>query len=502
MKRLRILTLFIGVVVVFSACSDKADREVKAAVASFVSNHEETVGFGYVDVNALLDKSELSELPAIGSVIRQNSKRIGASFDMDQNLFYALGGPLSRDGTPERVFAFAQVKNADSLKAFFNETGYFFEEENGKDVYYDMTTAIGIADGIVVVVTGDFDGEPKESLMMAFEKSEQQVKGDHIPAILNEKTDVLVAAHLKNLYATSNTSLTGLPEAQKKEIEEMANGSFYSAQIDFEKGALTVDVNTNRVSDKLREAYFFNENSTQDIVEKIGPGAPVMAMATNMDVAKMEQFMNRFSPQTTKRLYRSLGMGGFVMQALTADGLASVVNGQLGVAVTALPEMNGSGAMIPALNAYVKMGENRDVVKELVQSFAKEGEVEALGEGFYRYQAALLSMEEESMILHSNDSTRANFRVAALEKKEGMESFGEEPFHLFVDLKEVNRAEMVIGPRELQLLFDIASTLTIDANNEGAKLRIELLDKEENVLKQLRDAFKNKLQSNMPNFAS
>ena len=502
MKRVRFLSLIIGAVVVLSACSGKAKWEVKNAVASFVSNQEESVGFGYIDVNALLTKSEIFDVSPIGTVIRQNSERIGASFDLNQNIFYALDGPLSRKGIPERVFAFAQVKNKDSLKTFFNETGYFFEEEKGMDVYHDMTTAIGIANGIVIVVTGDFDGEPKKSLMTAFENCEQKVKGEHVSAILNETTDVLVAADLKNLYATSNTSLTGLPEARKKEIKEMVEESYYSAQIDFIKGALTVDVNTSRVSDKLKNAYFFNDASTHDIVDKIGPGAPIMAVTTNMDVAKMEAFMNRFSPQLTKRLYRSLGMGGFIMQALTADGLASIAKGEIGVAMTALPEMNGSGAMIPALNAYLTMGKNKDLVKELVHSFAQEGEVEDLGEGFYRYQTALLSLEGQSMILHSNDSTKANFRVAALEKKEGMEQFGEEPFNLFIDLKEVNEADMVIGPKELQLLFDIASALTIKANNEGALLRIELLNKEENVLKQLRDAFKKQLQSNIPSFAS
>ena len=111
MKRVRFLSLIIGAVIVLSACSDKAKWEVKNAVASFVSNQEESVGFGYIDINALLTKSEIFDVSPIGTVIRQNSERIGASFDLNQNIFYALDGPLSRKGIPERVFAFAQVKS-------------------------------------------------------------------------------------------------------------------------------------------------------------------------------------------------------------------------------------------------------------------------------------------------------------------------------------------------------------------------------------------------------
>lgn len=476
------LILLFSVIGLYS-CDKQEDRSVKDAALSLVTNQEDIVNYGYVDVSKIIDKGELEKVDVLGPVIKNNLNGMKSAINIDDRLYFALSGPYDKDGKPSKVIGLAKIVNKDSVQTFFSEMGFMFEEEENKLVYYDMSTAIGIDDNFVVFVTADFQGDPKGTLMEAFKNINDKDKDGKIADILNEDTDILMAANLSNLYATSNTSLQNLPKEQKKEIAEMVKGSHISAQIHFNPGNLTLDINTSRVSQTMKDAYFFKSTGAEKAASSIGPGKPILGMATALDIAKMEKFINRFSPGAAKEVYGSLGIGGFFLQAMGSEGIASLVNGDIGMNLTGIDAEEMMYGGLPVFNAYVGLGSNGDNLKDLIHTYSEEGTFEDLGDGYYRMNSAILHAKNDALILHSNDSLKERFIVSPVEKRIGMENFGNKPLFIYADFKQVEAMELPLS-KQAKMFVELTEYGTVEGDNEGISIKLNMKNSTDNALKQ------------------
>lgn len=484
MKNTIYLFVIASFVTLFVACENKEDRSIKDAAVSLVSNQDDIVNYGFIDVKKLVEKGELEKVDVIGQVVMNNLNEIKSAIRIEDKLFYALAGPYDRNGMPSKVIGMAKVVSKDSVLAFFAEMGFMFEEEKGKSVYHDMSTAIGVDEQFVVFVTADFDGDPKLALLDAFKYMNKKEHDDKVAQVLNEETELLLATNLKNLYATSNTSLGQLPEVQQKEIEEMVEDSHVSMKLDFNPGNIAMHVNTSRVSESMKNAFFFKENGAEKAAAAIGPGQPIFGMAAALDIAKMEQFINQFSPGAAKEMYRSLGIGGFFIQAMGSKGIASLVNGDLGVNLTGIDPEEMMYGGVPAFNAYVGLGSNGQNIKDLIHTYAEEGTIEDLEDGYYRMNSAILLAKEDAFVLHSNDSTRENFSEQPIERRSGMDNFGNKPLFIFADFKQVNEMGLPV-PREVQMFVELTDYGTIEGDHEGVTLKLIMKNSADNALKQV-----------------
>lgn len=481
-KTLHYFALIISILTFFS-CDNKEDRDIKDAAVALVSNQDDIVNYGYIDITKIVDKGELASVDVIGPVVQQNLDAMKSAIQVDEKLYFALSGPFDRDGTPSRVTGLAKIVNKDSVQAFFSEMGFMFEEEKGKLVYYDMNSAIGIDDNFVVFVTADFQGNTKEALFEAFNNINDKDRNDKVAEILNEETDILAATNLKGLYTTSNTSLERLPKEKIKEIQEMVDDSHISTTIDFNPGNLTVNVNTARVNPAMKEAFFFKEEGAAKAAASIGPGKPILGIAAALDVAKMEQFVNRFSPGAAKNVYKSLGLGGFFLQAMGSEGIAAIINGDIGVNLTGVDAEEMMYGGVPTFNAYVGLGSNGDNIKDLIQTYADEGTIEDLQDGYYRSNAAILYAKENALLLHSNDSLKERFKIMPVERRQGMENFGNKPLFIYADFKQLQEMELPLS-REAQLFIELTEYGTLEGDDEGITLKLMMKNQTDNALKQ------------------
>lgn len=483
---------FISLIIAFTACKDEETVALKSSVASFVSSHQDVIGYGYVDIKTILKKGEIESLSGIGSFFKNQMSEMEKGISIKNGIHYAMTGPLDREGLPEKVFMFMSVENKDSLQGMFEEMGYPFEEEKGVMMYDDMTTAIGFNDQLAIMITSTAEGDIKDELKTSFIKVTDKKQNPKVVEILDLETDILLGTNLANLYSTSNTSLNSLSAEQRKEITEMVEDGHYSTSVDFNPGNITISANTERISDKLKEAFFFKSDNSNKIVSKLGPGKPSIAFSAALDIPKMEKFLKRMNPQATKDLYRSLGMGGFFLHALGGEGIGSVVSGELGFALNTVPDMQS--AMIPEFNFYAGLGENNELVNDLISTFGEEGDVEDLGDGYYRYDQSMAKVNSDEFILHSNEESKETFKISTLERVRGMESFGDKPFSLFVDIKQLKAAEFPMPSKEAELLLELADYLMIEADNSGAKIVLQFTDTNQNALGQIVGALKKKLE--------
>lgn len=481
------LIIVITTLIISSCGKDKNKVKVKSAVASFATSHQDVIGYGYIDIKQILNKSDLESVEGIGKGFVDIFTSLESGVNLESGIYYAFTGPLDNNGMPDKVFAFFPVENKDSLKVKLEEEmGYLFEEEDGLMMYDDMSTAIGFNDEIAIVVMTQFGEDPKEELKSAFIKTTSKDQNPKIVEILDLETDILLGTNLSNLYNTSNTSLNTLPEKRKKEILAMVEDGHYSATIDFNDGNITAELNTDRVSDALKEEYFFKSDFESAIFEKLGPGTPIVALATAMDVNKMEELMILVQPEGADSPIKYLGLGD--------QKVGDIIDGEFGFALNSAPDMMGSG-MIPAFNFYASVGENYEFLSDMAKVYSEEGVIEDLGEGYYRYQETSIAyFNNEAIILQSNAVDKANFKTGKLNNIRGMNNFGEKPLSVFIDVAALNKAEVSGFANDAELLLKLTDYITIEADNKGSKMVIQLLNKNENVLSQILEAFRSDLK--------
>lgn len=474
---------------VISSCGkDKKEIQIKSAVASFATNYDGVVGYGYVHLKQILDKSGLAEVEGLGKGVVDVFTSLESGVNMDNGIHYAFTGPFDRNGMPDNGFVFFQVENKDSLLAIFDKKmGYLFEEEDGLMIYDDMSSAIGFNDEIAIIVATQFGEKPKEVLKSAFIAANNDKKNPKVVEILNLETDILSGVNLENLYKTANTSLNNLPEERRKKLNKMVEDGHYSTTIDFNDGNITAEINTERVSDELKSKYFFKADYESTIFEKLGPGKPLIAFASAMDIKKMEEFITFLQPEGEESIIKLLGLGD--------QSVSDIVNGEFGFALNSAPDMLVPG-MIPAFNFYASVGDNHEFLSDLANVYSEEGVIEDLGEGYYRYDSTSIAyLAKDEVLLQSNAQEKKAFKTGKLDKMSGFENFGEKPFSLYIDLEELNKAENASLGNKVELMLDLTDYVKVEADNTGAKVVIQLLNKDKNVLRQVLNAFKEDLKS-------
>ena len=490
--------LFTGVLIstALIGCKPKSTSDLNSDVAKFVSSSSEVVSYGYIDFNAIKDKSELTKIPDLGAFVNEQLSSIEGGLKLSDKIHFALEGPLNNNGMPKNAYVFLSVQNKDSLQNMFEEMGYFFEKENDLMVFYDMSIAIGFNDNIAVMVSANFGDEPKDILLNAFKSFLLKDKDERVTEILAQKTDILIASNIENLYKTSNTSLNSLSEDKQIELAKMVKGGHLVFSIDFNDGGLKAKLDISKVNEKLKAAYFFKDKGADEIKKSIGPGEALIAMALSFDVKKLEGLMTKFSPDSEKSFFSAFGPQGQMIESIVGKEISDMMNGNIGFIVKneGAKENTMEGGNIPNINLYLGLGKNTQNMMDLIETFSQEEMLEDLGEGYYKYDQSMMLIRDNTVILHSNDTLKKEFKVAPIQPIAEMKDFGNKPFSVFMDLKKFVDSDLDKTGGKFDMLFVLSDYLTVTGDNNEIVLELSLKNKKDNILKQVVSAFEEDLK--------
>ncbi|HLV41871.1 MAG TPA: hypothetical protein VKY37_06315 [Brumimicrobium sp.] len=497
--------LFIGALMftLLMGCKAKSTSELNSDVAKFVSASKEVISYGYIDFNAIKDKSELTKIPDLGSFINQQLSSIEGGVKLSDKIHFAIEGPLNKHGMPKNAYLFLSISNKDSLQKMFEEMGFFFEQENDLMVFYDMNMAVGFNENTVVMVSANFGDEPKDILMNAFKSFELSEKDERITEVLSQKTDVLIASHLENLYKTSNTSLENLSEEKQKELEKMVENGQLVFNLDFNKGDLTAKLDISKVNKKMKDAYFFKDKAANEITKNIGPGNPFIAMALSFDVEKLEDLMERFSPGSEKSFFSAFGPQGQMIESIVGEEVSDMMNGNIGLMVSSETSTKGSMGVenIPNINLYLGLGKNTSNMMDLLDTFSEEEMVQDLGDGYYKYDQSMMLVKDNAIIMHSNDTSKESFKVKPMETISEVKDFGNKPFTLFMDLKKLVDSDLNMTGGQYDVLIGLTDYLIITGDNDEIVLKLVLKNQKDNILKQVVNYYEEDLKRQAGNFS-
>ena len=115
-----------------------------------------------------------------------------------------------------------------------------------------------------------------------------------------------MGVNVASLYNTSDTDLSKLDKKKQKEIEDMVADSYVQTIFKFEDGAATIETK-NFFSDALMKRMFLNADGKAPLLAKLGKGDPRFGLSVNIDMKKMQAFMDEFSPDAADEWHEVWG---------------------------------------------------------------------------------------------------------------------------------------------------------------------------------------------------
>lgn len=459
----RLFSLFIACLFLFS-CSDKAGRPVKEAVSAFIKEHDNIVSFGTVDIQSILDKAEYKSIPKVGALIEERLRNV---LNTKSPVYFAMEGPFDRNGNPAATFAFVDVANKDSLVELLGSSGLYMEESGDMKYNLNSDVSIGVRGNLAILVVKKEEYDGKALLAAAFGETQGNVSGGRTDKLLAKKNDINVNLVLEKLYGTSNTDLAKLDEVKQNEIREMAKDSYFHANINFEKGKMTLNTE-NMFSAALQKRMFFKDDNQGSVKGKLGKGKACLGVASNFDIAKVESYIDDFAPQIKDKIFDSRTEISLAAMLLGDHPLAKVFNGVAGLVVVGDPRMTG---FVPEVNLNIGLGPE--------------------GKPFANVAASALLGKRFNYVVTDTDllasSPNAGAGQSTLIIPECGKDFGKEGLTAFADFADMDLQSFGL-PMQYKYI-GIIKNITFRMNNDRGELVVSALDPEKNILKQIVDLY-------------
>lgn len=466
----------------FMSCNSSKNQTFENKVISMLSQEDQLSVFGKVDYNSILNKAEYQSIPNFGTIISSVVSEFSSQIEIKKPIYFSLVGPYSKDGVPNQSIAYVSIKNADSLVSFLTQKGYDF---NKKETYYFSQVddlVVGVSGKIAILVHQEFFKNAEAIIAEKIAFLSKSETNENYQKILSSKGDIVVGYDIEKTYLSSSTSLDKLNKDLKEEVKEMVKDSYGQLSVNFEEGKLVLQTK-NYFSEQLKSHFFFKEDNQKSILKELGQGEAKMGLSINLDVEKLQKFIDKYSPDLMNQLSETIG-GPFQMAMVMSGekGLKGLISGKVGLVVFGEP--NEFGSIEPCFNAYVGLG--------------KQGySLAQMGKGFIENSDLKVVLKENGVSCFSSSKYERN--GMALKLPVGCENFGKEAISGFANFKDLDLTSFQLegGAKLIQLIESIHFFMNI----EGGEFVINLKDKKHNVLKQVVDFELKEFESHLSNLA-
>jgi hypothetical protein len=479
----KILFVVIGALLLFSCGNSKDSRTPGEYLSAFVKSNPAVVTFGKIDLNALLEKAEYKKLPKVGVILNGYLNELKGSINLKTPILFAMEGPFLEDGTPSSVYTFIETVNSDTLAAKITQQGYDIEEDRGMHFFSEGNIAFGTKKNLTVIISkkGDFDA--KALLHKTFDDCQKDLAEGRIDEILDEEADFVAGVSVQNLYATSNTELKELSTDKKKQVDEMVKDSYILTTLDFEDGQIVMSTR-NMFSDALMDKMFLRSDHDAGIVERLGSGIPTFGFSMNMDMRKLQNFLETYSPNTLKELGASAGGPVAMMMAMGGkDMINNIFTGEIGGVLVGSPNIDEG---MSDFNFFVGLGKQGKMMAEDGKIF-----LDAMG-------MQEVKLDQKGLWVSSNKAYAAS-SGGKLQLPEGCTNFGTKGVHLFLNLDGVDLSSFEFE-NEQKIIY-LIKYIRFEMDNDGSMLLIKAKKGNENMLKQAIDLMFKELEGKISGFS-
>lgn len=475
----KLLSLLIVSLVLFS-CGKNDNRPIEEYLSSFLNKNKSIVLFGKADLNTILNKSEYKKIPKLGVALSKEVDAFKRSLNTETPIYFALEGPFLEDGTPKTSYAFFEVVNADSLVQKLTQQGFDLEKSGEIQYFQSGDVAFGVRNNLAILISKKDDFEGEKYIAEAFDKTTGDVAEGKISNILAADGDIVIGMSVQNLYETSNTDLQKLSADKRKSVKDMVEDSYTLTTMSFDRGAIVIDTK-NMFSENMKSKMFFKKDPSASILKKLGTGDPKMGFATNIDMNKLQAFINEYSPETMVKLGESLGgPAAFILASGGENALSQLFSGEVGIVMVGNPSMNEG---ISDFNFYVGLGKQGKTFAEEMKGFLSAGmaRVDLDGRGIAAYSSP-------------NYIPMPGKRLSV---PKGAENFGKKGVTAFINMENLDLSSMELEGE--QKIIYLVKYVTFEMDENGSRIVIMAKDGKENILKQSVDVMVKELSGKIGN---
>lgn len=477
-KQFSFLSIFTFLLLISCSKEDKS-RTASEYLSAYMKENKSVVLFGRVDAKEILEKCDYQHIPKASVLLMSEVKQYESALELSQGVCFALEGPFEKDGTPSRLVAFVKVKDVDSLANKITSMGLMLQEENDMRYVQNKDVTIGVKEEIAVFIAkkGKYDG--KTSLEKVFKNSEGDVSNGKIALILKQQADIIMGVSLQNLYATSNTSISALSEVKQKEFKALTDDSYIQSWISFEKGQAVFE-SKNLFSNELMNRMFFKEDPQADIINRLGKGDAKLGISMNIDVEKLESFLDDFAPEFKRDLIRFNFQLQLMMSILGDDRpLMNLLGGNLGLVMVG--DAMKDGSFVPQANIYLGLGDKGKEVSERLQKlFPKDKEIYDMK----------VDITEKGISVVSGRTKETKLTLPDFSGE-----FGKKGLTAFVNFEGQNMRSLDLQ-KGAKVIYAFKSVI-ISMDNQGSKMIIKGKNQHQNILKQVVDVYINDLEKSI-----
>jgi hypothetical protein len=454
--------------IILASCGGNKDaRPMQEYVSAFLNENEKVVVFGEVRTMSLLTKAEYKSIPKLGLLLDGELKGIRTKLNMESPVYFALEGPFAEDGTPSLSYGFMEVNNTDSLEADLMQRGFEMEKDGDLLLHQSGDVSFGIRKNLMIIASKKGGFETSEVITAAFKRTQGDLSGGKVDEILSSQKDLVLGVSIQNLYGTSSTDLQSLSKDKQEKLQKMVSDSYVMSTMSMDAGALLFETK-NMFSKELADRMFFKEDGAASIMTFLGAGKPRIGLSVNLDMAKMQGFMDEFSPNALSDLAESMGgPAQFALMAAGDDGLAGLLSGQLGFVLVG--ESFGGEYMVPDFNFHLGLKPAANPMAEMAKTFLSRG-------------MAMIELDDKGLTGATNKQYIST-DGKRIQLPEGCGDFGKKGISAFAYLDGMDLESFDLeGPQKLVYLVKYA---TFEMDNNGSRLRLVAKDGKENILKQM-----------------
>jgi len=218
----------------------------------------------------------------------------------------------------------------------------------------------------------------------------------------------------------------------------------------------------NQFSANLTKRMMMKEDPSASIRKKIGVGEPKIAVATNLDMVKLQAWIDDFAPSGLDFL--SKNNGPMQMIVLLAGGkIGNLVNGEMGVAMFSDP----SKVKDPEFAMYSGFGPKGKDLAEMAKNFPAN-------------ENMVMDVTSKGVNIYSNISYKAS-NSNGFSVPKGTESFGKKGITGFANVEKMDFTEFELeGPEKL---IELVKYVNLSMDAKGGELIIKTKNPNQNVLK-------------------
>lgn len=476
-------SIFFFLLILLGCNSDGDSKPVRDSVAAFLNGNEQAVFFGSFRLKQVLDKTEYQEEEKLNLLIGSEMKKLERVLNMNTPVYFVAEGPLGKDGSPKAVHLFLEVTNKDSLIAELSQRSFDVEEKGDFAFTQDGDFVLGIKDNLAIVTISGEDQDAEKLIKANFKATENDPIEGRLADLLDTKTDFSFVLNLEKLYAGSDTDLNKLSAAKHKELNALVKDAIIHTTVSFDHNSVILE-SKNYFSDALKKELFFRSDDSGSIVNKLngGEGLMLAGLSFNLDMRKMENWYNKYSPESLEGIQKLLGMDSKLSGLVGGSRfLSNLGNGQFGLTVLGDPS-----AYSVNINSFLGANEPGKMLFSLVQhNIPLNLKYEYKDDGVYGSGSVM-----------SEGVMNAEGKV---DLPNGCSVFGKKGITAFVSFDGIDLEEFGFsGPMRL---LEIVEYATFEYDENGGKLFIKAIDGEDHILKDVMGILMDELASEIGGIA-